>query len=173
MLEKLGNRIAVAQFLSKKTFLQKNLYLQSEIKVQIEKALKSRSSIQGHRDKLDTQLVDNVSGAKPQFTKKMLGIGAILGFRLVAKWSFTNALTKFGKLNRDNCKDPAKELNQNPEELIKKAKSLYGTTERGDHCGRKFQNDLKRWWNGILYLWHRIVQQNSWPRTGWCVIYIC
>lgn len=100
--------------------------------------------VQGHKDKMNNSLVQDISVARQYAIKRWVGIANILGFRLFSKDVTQAYIQSTEALNRDMLINTPKQFEIGPDELIKLLKPQYGLAESGDDCGIALRNHVEK-----------------------------
>ena len=103
---------------------------------------KARYVVQGHKDKLKTSLVHDVSTARQFSVKMLVGLAVLCGFRLYSTDVTQAYLQSAENLMRDVYIKPSREFTLGPDQVLKLLKSLYGLADSGDYCGRTLKRYL-------------------------------
>lgn len=111
-----------------------------------ENIYKARYVVQRYRDKLKTSLVHDSATSKQNSTKMLVGLAAVLGFRLLSTDVTQAYLQSADKLMRDIYIKPTQEFELGADKVLKLLKPLYGLSDSGDYWGSKFLNISRRHW---------------------------
>ena len=106
-------------------------------------AWKARFVVQGYRDKLKTSLVHDTATPRQHYTRSVIGLAAIGGFRLFSTDVTQAYLQSAEQVMRDVYIKPTGEFELNQGKLLKLLKPLYGLADRGDYWGRTISNHIK------------------------------
>lgn len=88
-------------------------------------------------------LLHNFSNVKKQSIRVLIGLAAILGFRVWTQDVSQAYLQRASELTRKVCVQPKGSFIGNVHELLRLLKTLYGLRDNGDYCHIKMTNHLR------------------------------